>query len=214
MTRLPVSIVGSTRNRDEIVSAAQMGADLIEIRLDLRTSPFLEPQMLEGLALPPLILTQRSQREGGLFRGTVEEWRNSLDPWLDHATYIDIETAYRQYADEFRSRGKNVIASWHSMQMLPRERLQDRERLLRSFGDIPKIVVTPDSLEDLVTLLSFTLQAKKPICTGISGFRFRYGRILLSLFGSRFAYCHTGIPTADGQYSIQDFRKLLENLLV
>ncbi len=213
MNRVPVTIVGCTRTRDEIVRAAQMGADIIEIRLDLCTSPFLEPRMLEGLALPPLILTLRSRAEGGLFGGDPVEWRKSLNPWLDRATYIDVELRYSQYAGDFRSRGKKVIASWHAPYMLTAEGLQDAERSLRSFGDIPKIVVLPDSLADILTLLSFTLGAEKPISTGIGGSRFRWGRILLPVFGSQLVYCHAGNPTAEGQYSIQEFRKLLENFL-
>jgi 3-dehydroquinate dehydratase-1 len=213
MNPLPVSVVVSTRNREEIEKAGLLGADLIEIRLDLLTTPVLEPEMLEGLILPPMIITLRSRSEGGAFTGSAGEWRRILDPWLEKAAYVDVEEPYRTYAEDLRSQGKKVIASWHAPFMPSRTDLDRMERVLRSYGEIPKIVVTPGRSEDLLTLLSFTLQAKKPICTGIIGSRFRYGRILLSLFGSQLAYCHTGTPTAEGQYHIQEFRTLLESLL-
>jgi 3-dehydroquinate dehydratase-1 len=213
MNRLPVSIVVSTRNREEIENASLLGADLIEIRLDLLTAPVLNPKMLEGLITPPLIITMRSRSEGGAFIGTPEDWRRVLDPWLEKAAYIDVETAYRAYGENLRSMGKKIISSLHTPLMPSPLELDRMGRLLRSFGDIPKIVVTPSSSEDLLTLLSFTLRAQKPLCTGIIGSRFRYGRILLPLFGSQLVYCHAGVPTAEGQYHIQDFRALFEKLL-
>ncbi len=213
MNHIPLSLVVSTRTHEEVEKAALLGADLIEIRLDLLTSPMLQPEMLDDRRYPPLILTLRSRKEGGLFFGTREEWRNSLDPWLDRVSFVDVESDFHEFAGELRSRGKKVIASWHSPLMPTMSDLVRRERSLRSFGDIPKIVVTPASSSDLLHLLSFTLQAEKPICTGVSGSRFRYGRALLPLFGSGFAFCHAGIPTAEGQYHIQEFRKLIGDLL-
>ena len=53
---------------------------------------------------------------------------------------------------------------------------------------------------------------KKTGCTGVMGASFRYARAILPLFGSEFVYCHTGVPTAEGQYSVKEFvalRKLL-----
>ncbi|MDD1678189.1 MAG: type I 3-dehydroquinate dehydratase [Methanomicrobiales archaeon] len=213
MNHLPVSIVVATRNREELENACLLGADFIEIRLDLLTPPHLTPEMLDSKKLPPLIITLRSRSEGGGFSGTTEEWRKILDPWVERAVYIDVEAAYHRYVGDLRSQGRKVIASWHSPLMPTREELDNRERLLRSFGDIPKIVVTPVNAADLLALFSFTLQVEKPVCTGITGARFRYGRALLPLFGSSLVYCHVGNPTAEGQYHIQDFRTLLGKLL-
>jgi 3-dehydroquinate dehydratase-1 len=213
MNRLPVSIVVSTRNKEEIENAVLLVADLIEIRLDLLTTPALKPEMLDGLILPPLIITLRSRSEGGKYIGTAEEWRASIDPWVEKAAWIDIESAHRGYAADLRSQGKKVISSWHSPIMPPSQELDRMEGVLRSFGEMPKMVVTPSTPADLLTILSFTLQAPKPICTGITGSRFRYGRLLLPLFGSRMVFCHAGIPTAEGQYHFRDFVTLFEKLL-
>jgi len=78
------------------------------------------------------------------------------------------------------------------------------ERELCVFGDIPKIVVTPRHEEDIIEMISFTHAAKKPVITGVMGEGFRYARLILPLFGSEFIYCHAGVPTADGQYSIDE----------
>ena len=213
MRGIPVDIIASVRNGEEIDKAVSLGADMIEIRLDLLTEPKLSPEDLEGRNLPPLVLTMRGMPEGGAYIGDSPEWRRSVEPWLSRVEYVDVEQVYRSEAGDLRSRGKKVIASWHSPVMPSLDELQEKEKDLRAYGEIPKLVVTPSSSDDLLTLLFFTLQARKPLCTGILGDRFRYGRLLVSLFGSGFAYCHVGNPTAAGQYHMQDFRTLMEKLL-
>jgi 3-dehydroquinate dehydratase-1 len=97
--------------------------------------------------------------------------------------------------------------------MLTLAELFQTERNLRAFGDIPKIIVTPQNDDDLIDLISFTTAAKKPVCTGVMGSRFRFARAILPLFGSEFVYCHTGNPTAEGQYSVAEFVHLRDLLL-
>jgi 3-dehydroquinate dehydratase-1 len=99
--------------------------------------------------------------------------------------------------------------------MLSLAELFQVERNLRAFGDIPKIIVTPQDKDDLINLIAFTSAAKKPVCTGVMGSEFRYARAVLPLFGSAFMYCHMGTHTAEGQYSVAEFvllRKLLLGL--
>ena len=81
------------------------------------------------------------------------------------------------------------------------------------YGDIVKIIVTPRNEDDIIDLIAFTHSIKKPLCTGVMGAQFRYARAILPLFGSELAYCHTGSRTAEGQYSVQEFRTL-DKLLV
>jgi 3-dehydroquinate dehydratase-1 len=92
--------------------------------------------------------------------------------------------------------------------MVPLYILFVMERELRAFGDIPKIIITPGNGEDLVELITFTQAAHKPIITGVMGGQFRHARAILPVFGSEFVYCHTGEPTAEGQYSVEEFVQL------
>jgi len=138
---------------------------------------------------------------------------NRLSPVIPFSDYVDIEQQYAENAPAIRMVGKQVIASSHEGRMLPLSELFHLERNLRAFGDIPKIIVTPESEDDLIDLISFTTAAKKPICTGVMGSGFRYARAILPLFGSELVYCHTGTPTAEGQYSVEEFvqlRRLLD----
>jgi 3-dehydroquinate dehydratase-1 len=194
--------------------AQEQGADLIELRLDLFSGDLVEQtrRCREQVTLP-LIATLRSAPEGGRYFGNAEEWMERLSLLVPLVDYIDIEQRFSANAPALRAAGKQIIASCHEGRMLSLTELFHVERNLRVFGDIPKIIVTPQSEDDLIDLISFTSAAKKPICTGVMGSQFRHARAVLPLFGSEFVYCHTGTPTAEGQYSVEEFvqlRKLLK----
>jgi 3-dehydroquinate dehydratase-1 len=41
------------------------------------------------------------------------------------------------------------------------------------------------------------------------GTQFRYARVILPLFGSQLIYCSAGTATAAGQYSVEDYIRLM-----
>jgi 3-dehydroquinate dehydratase I len=183
--------------------------DLVEVRLDLGGTGLLEAvQPVRETARIPVIATLRSRAEGGRFSGDEREWIRMVRPLLSLSDWVDVELRFRRHAPEIRKAGKKIIASCHLSGMPDLQQLRVLERDLRSYGDLPKIVVTPKDERDLLALCSFTLTAEKPLCTGVSGERFRYARALLPLFGSEMAYTHAGTPTAPGQYHIRELREL------
>jgi len=209
-----MKIVVSITDLDEVKKAKRAGAEVIELRLDLASRELHTlPTMLKEEVPLPFIVTLRSKAEGGVFLGNAREWIDIIRKFLPITDYVDIERSYRNFAPEIKYRGKQVIASYHSDRMLNLSELIEIEKELRGYGDIPKIVPTPFTQDDIITLLAFTSQAVKPICTGIQGQQFRYGRILLALYGSEFVYCHMRNPTAEGQYHIKDFKSLFKQLL-
>jgi 3-dehydroquinate dehydratase-1 len=135
-------------------------------------------------------------------------WWEIAKPLLRYGDLVDVEMAYSSFSPEIHRLGKSIIASRHADTMPSAEELADLARDLRRYGDIPKIVVRPADERDLLTLLSFTLSAEKPICTGVQGEAYRYARVILPLFGSELAYTHAGTPAAQGQYSLGDFQKV------
>jgi len=208
-----MKIVAALTDPTHAVMAQEQGADMIELRLDLFEGDLAgHARRCRKLVTLPIIATLRSGAEGGRFFGNAEEWMQRLSPIVPLVDYIDIEQRFSGNAPAIRAVGKQVIASCHEAGMLNLTELFHLERNLREFGDIPKIIVTPRGEDDLIDLISFTCAAKKPICTGVMGSGFRYARAILPLFGSEFVYCHTGTPTAEGQYSVAEFvqlRKLL-----
>jgi 3-dehydroquinate dehydratase-1 len=204
-----MKIVAALTDPTHAVMAQEQGADIIELRLDLFEGNLAGHvrRCREEVTLP-LIATLRSAQEGGQYFGNAEEWMQRLSPIVPLVDYIDIEQRFSAHAPALRAVGKQVIASCHEGRMLSLTELFQLERDLRAFGDIPKIIVMPQTEDDLIDLISFTTAAKKPICTGVMGSQFRYARAFLPLFGSAFVYCHNGNPSAEGQYSVAEFVQL------
>ena len=209
-----MKIVAALTDPTHAGMAERQGADLVEFRVDLLSGDLVQ-QIRDARAhcTLPFIITLRSAQEGGQFFGSPDEWMTKLEPLILLADYIDIEQQFAGHAPAIREAGKTIIASHHSGQMVPLSILFVMERELRAYGQIPKIVVTPRNEEDLIDLISFTQAAGKPVITGVMGAQFRHARALLPLFGSEFVYCHTGTPTAAGQYSVEEFVQLKRLLL-
>lgn len=200
--------VVSVPDLDLIPDALSSGADLIEIRLDL-TGNIPEETARDSFSNihVPLIFTIRSVREGGLFSGGMQEWWDTLLPCIPYATHIDIEEAFAPLVPRLKERGVSILSSVHTHSMPGARELTELDARLRSFGDIPKIVVAPGSANDVFSFLSFTHHAEKPIVTSIMGTEFRYARLLLPLFGSYLIYCHCGIAASPGQYHVREWRE-------
>ena len=206
-------IVVTVASAKEASIAAPLRPDLIEARVDLMEGdPLREVPAIRAAWPGPLVLTNRSAAEGGGFRGGPDDWWNRIAPLLDSVDMVDIEQPFLHTAGEVRRRGKGIIASCHSAGMPSAGELAALVQDLRRYGDIPKIVVTPGDRRDILTLLRFTLEAEKPICTGVLGTEFRYVRLILPFFGSELAYTHAGTPGAPGQFSIEEFRLLLSKI--
>jgi len=203
-----MKIVASIADPGQSVAAQDMGADLIELRLDLMDDDcVLGVQECKRQTELPLIATLRSAHEGGNYFGNAEEWFRVIQPVIPLVDYIDVERRFSAHAEAIRAKEVTIIASSHIQEMPSLFELFALERELRSYGDIPKIVVTPRHEEDIIELISFTHAAKKPVCTGVMGTQFRTVRLILGLlFGSEFVYCHAGTPTAEGQFSVAEVK--------
>ncbi len=204
-----MKIVAALTDPAQAGKAKEMGADLVELRVDLYDGdPEAVVKEARAACGLPVIITLRSAQEGGQFFGDAGAWIENVRPLIPYADYIDIEQPFACHAPEVRAAKKTIIASHHTGQMIPLYILFVMERELRAYGDIPKIVVTPGNDSDVIELLSFTQAAHKPICTGVMGDAFRHARAILPLFGSEFVYCSAGAPTAAGQYSVEEFVQL------
>lgn len=186
----------------------------IEFRLDLMEScTRADLHMIRSKWKGLLLLTIRSIDEGGRFAGDTVEWKRRIEGLLPYADMVDIERRFSHHADWVRSQQKRIIASYHTEEMPDSDQLSLCEKELRSYGEIPKIVVSPKTNEDAVTLLGYTSGAEKPICVSIMGSGYAWLRPLLLIMGSVCAYCHAGNATAVGQYHIREMREVIGLLL-
>jgi 3-dehydroquinate dehydratase I len=209
-----MKIVVSTFERPGRTDLLGHNPDLIEIRLDL-VKEDLEETVREWHKATgiPLILTIRSESEGGAFPGTTDTWFEMIIPLLSYASYIDIEQQFSSRAGYIREKGIKIVASCHMQSMPSIQELSVIDDTLREYGDIPKIVVTPSDKQDILMFLSFTLHAGKPVVTSFMGGKYNYMRPLLPLFGSEWIFGHAGEATAAGQYHISDIQAIYARLL-
>lgn len=204
-----MKIVATVVNAREAARAAGHCPDLLEVRIDLMEGdPAGELPSIRSAFDGPVILTIRSRAEGGEFDGDPEEWWGCLRPLLPFGDLVDVELPFSSFSPRIRELGKRIIASHHRDAMPAPGDLRRIERDLRSYGEIPKIVVRPGNERDLLELLKFTLEAEKPVCTGVLGEAYRFARAILPFFGSDLAYTHAGTPGAPGQFSLEDFKKI------
>lgn len=208
-----MKIVVSVEDAGVIDEVVEYNPTFIEVRLD-RMGGDLPDQVraIREKTAIPLIATLRSREEGGRFVGDADLWARIVGPIARYVDIVDVEARYRDHAPFVKSQGVQILASLHTNEMPALPELGKIEEMLRSYGDIPKIVVKPRTRDDLFDLVTFTHQAQKPICTSIMGAEFRYARAILPLFGSEFVFCHAGTPTAEGQYHIREMRQLADLL--
>lgn len=231
--KICVPLVGATREalRAEARIAAACGADLAELRID-RFDGVADPAEVEGairdvaeiLGKMPLLFTFRTDKEGGSRAISAADYaalnKSACDTGL--ADLIDVELftaepirdALIAYAHE---RGVKVVVSNHDFQKTPgAEELVSRLALAaRIGGDLPKIAVMPRSPEDVLVLLSATIQARKvltdtPIATmSMSGLG-AVSRFAGEIFGSALTFGSAAEASAPGQVPVARLRAALD----
>ena len=194
---------------------AASDVDLVELRLDSVPDPDVQAA-LNGRRCP-VIITCRSIRDGGLFRGSEEERRKLLLEAVDSgADYVDMEWN-RGFESVVKKRGgRNVVLSMHDFKGIPRD-LHDQYRTMQRVGAaVVKIAVTATRLCDLLPLLEIgqtTTDQDRAVVIGM-GVPGLASRILASRFGSRWTYAGNAAPgQVDSEQMLEEFRyrKLTSN---
>jgi 3-dehydroquinate dehydratase-1 len=208
------------------IRAAKVGADIIEIRIDLLDYPAdslhsLFKQLNKSVKIP-IIATNRIDVEGGKFEGSEEERIEIILSVLEMVDAVDIELRTRsEYRDlvvhRAKKSGKRVIISYHDFSKTPDITAMQNiiSECFDAGADIAKLAATPHSYEDALSLLKLTLDcARAPAPACIIGMG-RYGvhtRVIAPIYGSALAYTSVGTATAPGQIGIKELRGMLEML--
>ncbi len=210
------------------IRAAKVGADMIEIRIDLLDYPAdslhsLFKELNRSVRIP-IIATNRINVEGGKFDGSEEERIEILLSVLEMVDAIDIELRTRsEYRDlvvrRAKKAGKRVIISYHDFSKTPDIAVMQNiiSDCFDAGADIAKLAATPHSYEDALSLLKLTLDcahAPTPaqVCIiGMGGYGV-HTRVIAPIYGSALAYTSVGAATAPGQIGIRELRGMLEIL--
>ncbi|MCX9083335.1 MAG: type I 3-dehydroquinate dehydratase [Candidatus Methanoperedens sp.] len=195
--------------------AKQLGADILELRIDLLSQNPLEIlEELKKLEIP-IIITNRMKDQGGSWNGSEEDRIRELLLLLPVADAVDIELCAHDrdmIVREARNIGKTVIISTHDFQRTPDNRVMNEiiKGSLEAGADIAKLAVMPGSLFDVLRLLEVTYSAKGQVCTIAMGALGNHSRIIAPLYGSLMTYGYVDTPTAPGQFRIDELKNMLK----
>ena len=187
-------------------TAAEVDADLVELRLDSMASP--DPEAALADRRKPAIVTCRPLREGGMFNGSEEERLRILTrAQALGAEFIDIEWDIDAGPFLAARGGRGVIVSRHDFEGVPDDLPDLLGRLRASGAEVAKVAVMVERASDLQRLLENARPDEGSILIGMG----RAGlatRVLAGRLGSRWTYAGNGI--APGQVSaarlLQEFR--------
>lgn len=216
---LSKSIVASIGNSpvESAIKAKKLGADILELRIDLMDVGANKTlQKLKKLGLP-LIITNRMKQEGGAWEGSEDERIQKLLSLLPFADAVDIELCAEKRDDvvkKAKSTEKKVIISTHDFQKTPRYDVMMGiiNESFEAGADIAKLAVMPGSLEDVLRLLEITLHSKRAVCTIAMGNIGRHSRVIAPVYGSVMTYGYADKPTAPGQLKVDELKSMLNIL--
>ncbi|RAP53445.1 MAG: type I 3-dehydroquinate dehydratase [Methanosphaera sp. rholeuAM270] len=192
--------------------------EYIELRLDTinnLTSSDAEKiiKSVKDVTSTPLILTNRTKREGGFFEGSEAERIKILkdNASLVEITDIELMTDNNLLTSVVKEANKSII-SYHNFYETPSyERLQTIVDRASELGDIPKVAVKPNSMEDTYILLRLLMENRGIIGISMDSLG-SYTRIIAPLMGSPVTYASLNKESAPGQLDIKTTYEMIKKL--
>ncbi|HPE64269.1 MAG TPA: type I 3-dehydroquinate dehydratase [Methanothrix sp.] len=196
--------------------AERLGADLVEVRLDLLPGdPIKVIRGVREATSLPIIATNRLTTEGGGFQGGEDDRIAILAEASAWADLVDVELLAEGRDRLLEMVERPVIISYHDFQGMPSINAT-RSILAEMFeagADIAKLAVTPATLEDCLGLLRLLLDTTAPTSILGMGDLGRHLRAVAPIYGSVLTYGYIGIPTAPGQIPVKTLRGALDLLI-
>ena len=196
--------------------AEGLGADLVEVRLDLLPAdPIKVIRRVREATDLPIIATNRMALEGGGFRGGEDERIDILAEASAWSDLVDVELRADGRDRLLEMVDVPVIISYHDFQGMPSINAT-RSILAEIFeagADIAKLAVTPASLEDCLDLMRLLHNARAPTSLLGMGDVGRHMRFLAPIYGSVLTYGYIGTSTAPGQIPVKTLRGVLDVLM-
>ena len=225
-------IIGSTEQMilQQAENILHTCADLIEWRIDF-FEDFSNWEKVESTGKrlrqlvkdTPLLFTFRTKQEGGQSDISKQEYRSLLTNAINSHLFdlIDIELFFDpEIVKSLISLGKeqntHIILSNHNFVSTPtKEEIVSRLNQMEMVGaDIAKIAVMPKTEDDVITLLSATIEQTKeskiPIVTMSMGQLGIISRICGTLTGSAITFGCVEHSSAPGQLKVNELSQVLQ----
>lgn len=231
--KICVPIVG--RTAEDIFSEAKnildLPIDLVEWRVDWYEDVFTIDKVQKTaaglrdiLGDIPLLFTFRTSKEGGEKEISAEDYAalNIMAAQSGYVDLVDVEIftgdgIVRKIIEKAHESGVKVIASNHDFFQTPeKDEIVRRLRFMQESGaDIPKIAVMPTCKQDVLTLLSATLEmtekyADRPIITMSMAGTGVVSRLTGETFGSAVTFGAASKASAPGQIGVQELKQVLD----
>ena len=171
----------------------------------------------------PLLFTRRSSLEGGEKIAIAEPQVVAMYGEVCAARCVDLvdyelansQEQVRRIRDVSREYGIAMVMSYHNFQATPpAEALVEKFVQAEKLGaDVAKVAVMPKSLDDVLTLLTATLQGSRmvelPLITMSMGAFGSLSRMVGGVFGSSLTFAVGQNASAPGQVAIEELRTVL-----
>ena len=212
-------VVGIIASRADLERAVRMRKppDLFELRLDRLAGMADEVEKALSRLRAPLIITARDPREGGANKLGLQQRRDLLVRFLNHADYIDVELRSARALRPLLklAENKNIwrIISFHDFKSTPSARFLEAKahnaNALRA--DIFKVATRTDAPIELERLVEFMKSNRLDLALAVMGIG-KLGaisRVLLARAGSVLIYASVGAAAeVEGQLSVEQLRAL------
>ena len=213
--KICVPIVGKTKTDilEEAKKITTLPVDVVEWRVDWFDDVFAT-----------VLLTFRTSKEGGEKEISVNDYA-ALNIAAAQSGYVDLIDVEAFTGDEVvktiinaaHEAGVKVIASNHDFFKTPeKEEIIRRLCMMQELGaDIPKIAVMPTCKQDVITLLSATLEmsekfADRPIITMSMAGTGVVSRLTGETFGSALTFGAASKASAPGQVGVHELKQVLD----
>lgn len=210
-----IAIPIAQKDKDSVIEIAKdcirKGADILEFRIDAMENPDKNTliEIIKEIDFP-LIATCRIKEEGGSFKGSEHERVELLLACAPYVEYVDIELQTNdEYIEKIKSTGVKTIISYHDFEKTPE--LSDLIYIVnkeKSLGNIAKVAVTPNKLEDTLVVLAVLSRCNDTIAISM-GELGSYTRVMASKFKSPITFAVGRDVTAPGQLDIETMKMLL-----
>ena len=231
--KIIVPIVGVTK--DDIIAEAKtfdsIPVDMVEWRVDWFENVFefdkveeVLKELRDALGNIPILMTFRTSKEGGEKAIEPEAYAklNIKAAQTGYVAFVDVEIftgdeLVKKIIDGVHAAGARVIASNHDFFKTPAQSdIVYRLRKMQDMGaDIPKIAVMPTCKQDVITLLSATLEmsekyADRPIITMSMAGTGVVSRLTGETFGSALTFGAASKASAPGQVGVHELKQVLD----
>ena len=220
MICIPIMARNTSDALRKMAPASAFG-DLMEVRLDVMEA--FDLSEIIGAASKPVIITYRSEEEGGHGRAPYGARVDYLKEAVRlGADFVDVEYAippeHRRLLFENRGAAKLILSKHFRNGTPPKEKLEDLfEKMAATGADVVKIVTHAGTLADNLTVLGLIPLAEKmgigiiAFCMGPLG---RISRVACPVLGGAvtFASIEKGQESASGQMPAKEMKMILEAL--